>query len=251
MSLTGPSGTTCAAPAPNIVPRHCWRRSADNDHSCRAQQRTGEAEKPEHRHENLEPLRAIGLEIEVLVVEKALAGSEQAPASRVDAVEPGQLVQVMLDSFLGSGTTLIGAERTKFTARRALLWLPLAGESSPRLPIVSLVRTSTSQTASRAIERICIWLPCGRIRVEAPNLRRIYQCPTTRDRHIVSIDKGLTVPVCPSSEASKLLPLLLHTPSLHYHGRPASRPNIASCQRLFTRLLKPLKLASVHSAGLL
>src|SRR6516164_7731651 len=88
MTLIGPSGTTCAAPAPNIVPRHCWRRSADNGHSCRAQQRTGEAEKPEHRHENLEPLRAIGLEIEVLVVEKALAGSEQAPASRVDAVEP-------------------------------------------------------------------------------------------------------------------------------------------------------------------
>ena len=32
-------------------------------------------------------------------------------------------------------------------------------------------------------------------------------------------------------------PLLLHTPNLRYHGRPASRPKIASWWRLFTRSL--------------
>src|SRR5438093_6468182 len=37
---------------------------------------------------------------------------------------------------------------------------------------------------------------------------------TLRSAHTISIDKGRTGPACPSSEASKSLPLLLHTPNL-------------------------------------
>ena len=50
-----------------------------------------------------------------------------------------------------------------------------------------------------------------------------------------STNNGRTVSACASSEASKLAPLPLRTPNLHYHGRPESRAKIASCKRAVTK----------------
>ena len=63
---------------------------------------------------------------------------------------------------------------------------------------------------------------CGALPRTPSNLRHAESGPHSVDR------EGPHRSGSPSSEASKLLPLLRHTPTLRYQGRPASRANIAS-----------------------
>jgi DNA polymerase III subunit epsilon len=76
--------------------------------------------------------------------------------------------------------------------------------------------------------QIYLWLHGGplqgRLRGSLPRTPSNFRHAGSADT--MSIDKGRTVAA--SSEAGKLLPMRLHTPDLRYHGRPASRPKIAS-----------------------